>query len=77
MAGKIILFLTTYNTKQRHSIKKFHHFQFFFRIRLNPTAELSYYTPEKVAIATVRGILKNKQYVSMPWFMKFLLTWVQ
>lgn len=52
-------------------------FLIFSHFRLNPTAELSYYTPEKVAIATVKGILRNKQYVAMPWFMKFVLTWIQ
>lgn len=52
-------------------------FQLYFFFRLNPTAELSYYTPKEVAIATVDGILKNKQYVPVPWFMKYLLTWVQ
>ena len=76
MAGKT-LSLTTNNTKEQHSIRNFNIFNFFFQFRLNPTAELSYYTPEKVAIATVKGILRNKQYVAMPWFMKFVLTWIQ
>lgn len=35
---------------------------------LNPPAELTFYTPKEVACATVDGIPKNKQYVSLPWF---------
>lgn len=34
--------------------------------RLNPAAELVFYTPKQVAEAAIDGILRNKRYVVMP-----------
>ncbi|XP_055322844.1 17-beta-hydroxysteroid dehydrogenase 13-like [Sitodiplosis mosellana] len=43
---------------------------------LNPASELTFYTPQEVADATVDGILKNKQYVSIPSVMKRMITFL-
>lgn len=44
---------------------------------LNPASELAFYTPQEVADATIDGILKNKQYVSIPTFMKPMITFLK
>lgn len=44
---------------------------------LNPAAELCFYTPQEVATATIDGILKNKQYVSIPSHMKRMITFLK
>lgn len=44
---------------------------------LTPAAELTFYSPKEVAEATIDGILKNKQYVSMPSFMKLMITFLK
>lgn len=41
--------------------------------RLTAAAELAYYTPQEMAYATVDGILKNKQYVTLPFFLRKML----
>lgn len=47
------------------------------RFSLNPATELAFYTPEEVAEATVDGILKNKQYVSLPFFLRKIIIFTQ
>ena len=44
---------------------------------LTPASELAYYTPQEVADATVNGLLKNKQYVTIPSVMKRMITFLQ
>lgn len=44
---------------------------------LNSAAELAFFTPQEVANATIDGILKNKQYVSLPLGMKRLITFLK
>lgn len=44
---------------------------------LNPVSELVFYTPQEVASATIDGILKNKQYVSIPSFAKRMITFLK
>lgn len=39
---------------------------------MNPFYEMIKITPEKVAEATVDGILKNKKYVILPAFLEFV-----
>lgn len=41
--------------------------------RLNPATELAFYTAEEVAEATVDGIVKNKQYVTLPFFLRKII----
>ncbi|XP_031626039.1 17-beta-hydroxysteroid dehydrogenase 13-like [Contarinia nasturtii] len=43
---------------------------------LNPASELTFYTPQEVANCAIDGILKNKQYVSIPQFMKHMITFL-
>lgn len=44
---------------------------------LNPSTELAFYTAEEVAEATIDAVLKNKQYVSLPFFWRKIAIFAQ
>lgn len=48
-----------------------------FAFSLNAASDLVLYTAEDVGVATVDAVLKNKQYVSLPFFLRKIAIFTQ